>query len=82
MSLFEKIFTLLLPALSAEPQLLPTTFDRFVKLNTFSQRTRLGLSICKNSIEKLGGQIGIDSESGRGSTVWFRIQLTHTAEAI
>ena len=46
-------------------------FDRFVKLNTFVQGTGLGLSICKSIINQLKGEIGADSEVGKGSCFWF-----------
>jgi PAS domain S-box len=50
-----------------------SVFDRFVKLNTFAQGTGLGLSICASIVYKLGGEIGVDSEEGTGSTFWFTI---------
>lgn len=35
----------------------------------------LGLAIARNIVEMHGGQIGVDSEAGKGSRFWFRIPL-------
>ena len=35
----------------------------------------LGLILCKEFVQQHGGEIGIDSSPGRGTTVWFTIPL-------
>lgn len=48
-------------------------FDRFTKLDEFSQGTGLGLSICRLSAEKLGGSLIIDEEYTAGTRFIFGI---------
>jgi two-component system sensor histidine kinase/response regulator len=35
----------------------------------------LGLSIVQRIVEKLGGQVGVESEVGKGSTFWFTLPM-------
>ncbi|MDD4820486.1 MAG: HAMP domain-containing sensor histidine kinase [Flavobacteriales bacterium] len=50
-------------------------FERFEKLNDFAQGTGLGLSICKAIMDTVGGDIGVYSTEGKGSTFWIFIPV-------
>lgn len=48
-------------------------FERFVKLDNKAKGTGLGLAISKSIVERLGGEIGVASSEGVGSTFWFTL---------
>jgi signal transduction histidine kinase len=52
-----------------------SVFERFVKLDSFTQGTGLGLSICQSIIKQMGGTIGVDSKQGKGSCFWFILPI-------
>ena len=62
------------------PELVGSIFERFVKANDNVRGTGLGLSICKMLVEKMGGNISVESELGKGTTFRFTLPLAEQPE--
>lgn len=61
------------------PEAVPSLFERFTRVASTSRTTGtgLGLMIVREIVEAHGGQVGVETELGKGSRFWFRLPRNH-----
>jgi signal transduction histidine kinase len=59
-------------------------FEKFIQVDTcrpeHKHSTGLGLAFCRLAVVAHGGNVGVQSRPGEGSTFWFSLPVSHAAD--
>jgi PAS domain S-box-containing protein len=61
------------------PEFHKKIFQRFAQVETRKYSTGLGLAFCDMAVRAHGGMIGVESQPGKGTTLWFVLPVAPAA---